>query len=142
MFTRCDCLPFLYASLSTGSGYQAAVLSELVKYVYSIEIVECLGNDSRKRLQKLGYQNIDVRHGDGNVGWESEAPFDVIIVAAAPDHNPPALVEHLAPGGKMVIPVGEHFQTLVLLQKKQDGTVEKQGIAPVAFVPMTGKVED
>ncbi len=125
--------------IGTGSGYQAAILAELTKEVYSIEIVESLATEARDRLQKLGYKNIKVRHGDGYRGWESEAPFDLIIVAAAPDHIPPALVQQLAPGGKMVIPVGDNHQTLVVVEKKKDGTVEKRDVAPVMFVPMTGE---
>jgi len=124
--------------IGTGSGYQAAVLAELVKDVYSIEIVESLAREARDRLQTLGYQNINVRSGDGYHGWESEAPFDIIIVAAAPDHVPSALVEQLARGGKMVIPVGERFQTLLLIEKDMDGRVVQSEVAPVAFVPMTG----
>ena len=124
--------------VGTGSGYQAAVLAELTKHVYSIEIVESLSNEARDRLQKLGYKNVTVRHGDGYHGWPSEAPFDVIIVAAAPDHIPQALIEQLAPGGKMVIPVGEGYQTLMTVEKDQNGKITKREIIPVAFVPMTG----
>jgi len=124
--------------IGTGSGYQAAVLAELVQSVHSIEIVESLSKNARERLQELGYQNIIVRHGDGYHGWKSEAPFDVIIAAAAPNHIPQALVEQLAPEGKMVIPVGEHFQTLLVIAKDEDGTVTQREVAPVAFVPMTG----
>jgi protein-L-isoaspartate(D-aspartate) O-methyltransferase len=127
--------------IGTGSGYQAAVLAELVKHVYSIEIVESLATQARERLQRLGYQNVSVRHGDGYAGWDSEAPFDLIIVAAAPDHIPPKLIEQLAPGGKMVIPVGDYYQTLVIVEKQHDGTTETRSIAPVAFVPMTGEAE-
>lgn len=125
--------------VGTGSGYQAAVLAKLVKQVFSIEIVESLAKEAGARLQRLGYDNVQVRHGDGYAGWESEAPFDVIIVAAAPDHVPPALVEQLAPGGKMVIPIGDWSQTLVVIEKKEDGSIEKRNVAPVAFVPMTGE---
>ena len=124
--------------VGTGSGYQAAVLAELVKDVYSIEIVEPLATEARARLQTLGYQNINTRHGDGYHGWESEAPFDIIIVAAAPDHVPNALVEQLAPGGKMVIPVGDQLQTLLLLEKDMQGHVVQEEVVPVRFVPMTG----
>ena len=127
--------------VGTGSGYQAAVLSKLVKQVFSIEIIESLANESRTRLQRLGYDNVEVRHGDGYAGWESEAPFDVIIVAAAPDHVPPALVEQLAPGGKLVIPIGDRLQTLVVIEKNEDGSIEKRNVAPVAFVPMTGEAQ-
>lgn len=127
--------------VGTGSGYQAAVLAELVKEVFSIEIVESLANSARTRLQKLGYENIQVRHGDGYAGWKEEAPFDVIVVAAAPDHIPPALIDQLAPGGKLVIPVGDFWQTLVVVEKNQDGTIDRRNIAPVRFVPMTGDAE-
>ncbi|TWU38388.1 protein-L-isoaspartate(D-aspartate) O-methyltransferase [Novipirellula artificiosorum] len=125
--------------IGTGSGYQAAVLSELVKNVYSIEIVESLADAADERLQQLGYKNIRVRHGDGYHGWQSEAPFHVIIVAAAPDHIPKALIEQLAPGGKLVIPVGKDYQKLIVVEKQQDGTVVQREIAPVVFVPMTGE---
>jgi protein-L-isoaspartate(D-aspartate) O-methyltransferase len=127
--------------IGTGSGYQAAVLAELVKSVHSIEIVESLAKEADDRLRTLGYKNITVRHGDGYHGWPSEAPFDIIIVAAAPDHVPQALVEQLAPGGKLVIPVGKYFQTLLVIEKGRDGTVVQSEVAPVAFVPMTGAAQ-
>ena len=127
--------------VGTGSGYQAAVLAELVDHVYGIEIVEPLADRAEQTLKQLGYKNVTVRHGDGYHGWESEAPFDLIIVAAAPDHIPPKLVQQLAVGGKMVIPVGERWQTLVLIDKKEDGSVEQRDVAPVAFVPMTGDAD-
>jgi protein-L-isoaspartate(D-aspartate) O-methyltransferase len=125
--------------VGTGSGYQAAILGQLVKDVYSIEIVESLADDARKRLESFGYQNITVRHGDGYHGWKSEAPFDIIIVAAAPAEIPQALIDQLAPGGKLVIPVGRRFQNLLLVEKDLDGNVTDQNVAPVAFVPMTGE---
>ena len=127
--------------IGTGSGYQAAVLAELVKHVYSIEIVEPLATEARERLKRLGYQNITVRHGDGYRGWESEAPFNVIIVAAAPDHVPKPLVDQLAPGGKMVIPVGDRYQKLIVIERSEDGTLTQNEVAPVAFVPMTGEAD-
>ncbi|QEG01000.1 Protein-L-isoaspartate O-methyltransferase [Stieleria maiorica] len=127
--------------VGTGSGYQAAVLAELVRDVYSIEIVEPLAREAAERLKTLGYQNIHVRHGDGYAGWPGEAPFDAIVVAAAPDHVPPALIEQLAPGGKLVIPIGDRFQSLVLIEKQDDGSVTRRNVAPVMFVPMTGKAE-
>lgn len=127
--------------VGTGSGYQAAILGELADEVYSIEIVEPLAVSAKRRLNELGYKNITVRHGDGYAGWESESPFDVIVVAAAPDHIPPALIEQLAPGGRLVIPVGDRLQSLMLVQKQQDGTVTRTNVAPVAFVPMTGEAE-
>ena len=128
--------------VGTGSGYQAAVLSELVDEVFSIEIVESLADEARERLRGLGYENVTVRSGDGYAGWESEAPFDLIIVAAAPDHVPPALVDQLAVGGKLVIPIGDRVQNLVVIEKKPDGSIVKQEVAPVAFVPMTGAAQE
>jgi len=128
--------------IGTGSGYQAAVLSELCKDVYSIEIVEELAASSKKRLAALGYNNVTVRHGDGYGGWKEHAPFDVIIVAAAADHVPKPLVEQLAKGGRMVIPVGRFFQDLLLIEKRPDGSVVEKRVAPVAFVPMTGEAQE
>ena len=127
--------------IGTGSGYQAAVLAELVRSVHSIEIVESLAKGARQRLKKMGYENIDVRHGDGYGGWPSEAPFDIIIVAAAPDHIPKALVEQLAKGGKLVIPVGKSYQELLLIEKDSDGKVKEKSVIPVRFVPMTGEAQ-
>ena len=127
--------------IGTGSGYQAAVLAELVNEVYSIEILEPLASTAKKRLQQLGYQNVRVRHGDGYHGWPDQAPFDVIIVAAAPDHIPQALVEQLKPGGRLVIPVGGFYQKLLLIEKGPDGSVTQRSVTPVSFVPMTGEAE-
>ena len=127
--------------IGTGSGYQAAVLAELVKSVHSIEIVEPLAESARQRLNKMEYRNITVRHGDGYGGWPSEAPFDIIIVAAAPDHIPKALVKQLAKGGKMVIPVGKTFQELILIEKDKNGKVTEKSVIPVRFVPMTGEAQ-
>lgn len=128
--------------VGTGSGYQAAVLAELTKRVCSIEIVESLASSAHDTLKRLGYRNVKVRHGDGYHGWQSEAPFDVIIVAAASDHIPPALIDQLAPGGRMVLPVGEYFQDLIVVSKDHKGIVTEQEIIPVAFVPMTGDVAE
>jgi protein-L-isoaspartate(D-aspartate) O-methyltransferase len=125
--------------VGTGSGYQAAVLAELVESVYSIEIVEPLANQARDRLRELGYSNVTCRDGDGYRGWPEHAPFDIIIVAAAPNHVPKPLIEQLAPGGKLVIPVGEYFQELVVIEKSVDGEIRRRSVAPVAFVPMTGE---
>jgi len=129
--------------VGTGSGYQAAVLSELCKEVYGIEILEPLAEGAGKRLAELGYKNVTVRAGDGYQGWKEKAPFDVIIVAAAPDHVPKPLVEQLAPGGRMVIPVGGRWwsQELLLIEKQADGTLRQKKVAAVAFVPMTGEAE-
>lgn len=128
--------------IGTGSGYQAAVLAEICKEVYSIEIVEPLAEEARKRLAGLGYENVTVRAGDGYRGWPKKAPFDVIIVAAAPDHVPQPLVDQLAPGGRMVLPVGDYYQELILLEKQADGTVRRKSVIPVRFVPMTGEAEE
>jgi len=128
--------------IGTGSGYQAAVLSELCKEVYSIEIVKPLADQAEKRLESLGYRNVTVRHGDGYRGWPEKAPFDVIVLAAAPDHVPKPLVEQLAPGGRLILPVGDWFQELILIEKDSDGTVRRRSIAGVAFVPMTGEARE
>ena len=128
--------------IGSGSGYQAAVLSPLVAQVYTIEIIEPLGTAARKRLAALGYKNVEVRVGDGYFGWPERAPFDGIIVTAAANHIPPALIEQLKPGGRMVIPVGNPFQTqmLVLVTKGSKGPRDLQvrNLMPVAFVPLVG----
>ncbi len=127
--------------IGTGSGYQAAVLAELGVRVYSIEIVESLANSAAKVLRKLGYQDVSVRFGDGYEGWPEEAPFDAIIVTAAPDHIPQPLVDQLKIGGRMVIPVGGRGnQDLKLLIKEVAG-VREEDIIPVRFVPMTGEAQ-
>jgi len=127
--------------LGTGSGYQAAVLAELAKEVYSIEIIEPLAKEAGKRLAELGYRNVKVKLADGYYGWPEHAPFDAIIVTAAASHIPPPLVSQLKPGGRMVIPVGTSFMTqhLMLVEKQADGSVTTRQILPVAFVPLTGK---
>ncbi len=122
--------------IGTGSGYQAAVLAQLITQVFSIEIVPYLADSARVRLARLGYDNVIVRQGDGYRGWPDEAPFDRIIVTAAPPEVPPDLVEQLRPGGRMVIPVGEYFQELLVITKDATGRVRKQSIIPVRFVPM------
>jgi protein-L-isoaspartate(D-aspartate) O-methyltransferase len=127
--------------VGTGSGYQAAVLAELCKDVYSIEIVEPLAKEAAKRLKDLGYKNITVRHGDGYRGWPEHAPFDVIIVAAAPDHVPQPLIDQLAPNGHLVIPVGKYAQELLLISKRPDGNVDRKQVCGVRFVPMTGEAQ-
>lgn len=127
--------------VGTGSGYQAAILAELVATIYSIEIIKPLGEKATERLQRLGYKNAQVRVGDGYYGWEEHAPFDAIIVTAAASHIPPPLIAQLKPGGRMMIPVGSRFlvQQLLLLEKDMDGKVTTRQILPVAFVPLTGK---
>ena len=125
--------------IGTGSGYQAAVLAELVRSVHTIEIVEPLGIEARERLARLGYRNVEVRIGDGYKGWEEHAPFDAIIVTAGADAVPPPLVAQLKAGGRMVIPVGDagSVQSLQVLEKQPDGTVRNREVIPVRFVPLT-----
>jgi protein-L-isoaspartate(D-aspartate) O-methyltransferase len=125
--------------IGTGSGFQAALLAELVKEVYSIEIIEPLANSARERLESLGYLNIYVRHGDGYQGWLSKAPFDIIIVSAALDHIPQPLVDQLAVGGSMVLPVGTTEQTLWSIKRDAEGKLTRHNLGGVAFVPMTGE---
>ena len=124
--------------VGTGSGYQAAVLAEVVSRVYSIELIPSLGETARKRLGELGYGNIEVRIGDGYKGWPEKAPFDGIVVTAAAPHVPQALVDQLKPGGRMVIPVGgdSSMQYLKLLSKRADGGVDERRVLPVRFVPL------
>ena len=124
--------------VGTGSGYQAAVLAEIVSRVYSIELIEPLGREAARRLEGMGYRNIEVRIGDGYRGWPEKAPFDGIVVAAAAPGVPAALVEQLKPGGRMVIPVGAsgEMQFLKVLEKRADGTVEERRVLPVRFVPL------
>jgi protein-L-isoaspartate(D-aspartate) O-methyltransferase len=124
--------------IGTGSGYQAAVLAEVVKQVYSIEVIESLGRSAAARLAELGYRNVEVRIGDGYQGWPEKAPFDGILVTAAAPQVPPALLAQLKPGGRMVIPVGESggLQYLKLLTKRADGGYDEKRVLPVRFVPM------
>ena len=126
--------------VGTGSGYQAAILAELVKKVYTIEIIKELGEQAKGRLEDLGYQNIAVQVGDGYYGLAGLAPFDGIIVTAAANHVPPPLIKQLRPGGKMVIPVGGAFMTqqLMLVEKRNDGKIITKQVLPVIFVPLTG----
>ena len=126
--------------IGTGSGYQAAVLAELAREVYTIEIVSELAQRSKETLRRLGYKNAQVRDGDGYRGWPEAAPFDRIIVTAAPDHVPQPLVDQLAPGGRMIIPVGAGVQQMRILTKTPKGVVEENTI-DVLFVPMTGEAQ-
>ena len=126
--------------IGTGSGYQAAVLAEVAREVYSIEIVPELAERSAQVLAELGYDNIHLRTGDGYRGWPDAAPFDGIMVTAAPDHLPPALVEQLAVGARLVIPVGRFAQDMRIVTRTADGSVSETTI-PVRFVPMTGEAE-
>ena len=126
--------------IGTGSGYQAAILAEIVKEVYTIEIIPELAKTAEELLNKLDYKNITVKCGDGYQGWKEHAPFDGIIVTAAPDHIPQPLVDQLKVGGRLVIPVGDFYQELVVITKTEKGT-KKKSIIPVRFVPMTGEAE-
>lgn len=128
--------------VGTGSGYQAAVLAEIVREVYTIEIISELAETARERLDRLGYDNVEVRAGDGYLGWEEHAPFDAIIVTAAAPEIPPPLLEQLAPGGVMVIPVGprSEIQSLRRIRKAEDGTTTEEEVIPVVFVPLTREV--
>jgi protein-L-isoaspartate(D-aspartate) O-methyltransferase len=125
--------------VGTGSGYQAAVLSPLVKQVYTVEIIAPLAQQAKTRLQSLGYRNVTVRHADGYNGWKEVGPFDAIIVTAAATHIPPPLIQQLKPGGRMIIPVGGPFatQSLMLVEKTAAGKVRTRQVLPVRFVPLT-----
>jgi protein-L-isoaspartate(D-aspartate) O-methyltransferase len=129
--------------IGTGSGYQAAVCAEIARAVYTIEIVEPLAKSSAKLLKKLGYRNVFVKAGDGFYGWPEHAPFDAIIGTAAAERVPPPLLEQLADGGRMILPVegAMGFQYLILLTKDEEGKLHERKVMPVRFVPMTGEVQ-
>lgn len=127
--------------VGTGCGYNAAVLSRLVSHVYSIEIISWLAELARENLAKTHYNNISTRHGDGYAGWPAEAPFDAIILTAAPPRIPRPLKEQLKIGGKILAPVGRWNQKLVLLKKTGEETFSEKTLLPVRFVPMTGKAD-
>ncbi|NTV96393.1 MAG: protein-L-isoaspartate(D-aspartate) O-methyltransferase [Thiobacillus sp.] len=129
--------------VGTGSGYQAAVLAGLVRRVYSLEIVAELAVQARERLRRLGYGNVEVAVGDGHRGWPEHAPYDAIVVTAATPRIPPALIEQLKPGGRLVVPVGppRFDQELRLLSKDVAGQIEDKGVLPVVFVPLTGGID-
>lgn len=124
--------------IGTGCGYQAAVLAELAKTVYTIEIVEPLGREAGERLKRLGYDNLTAKVGDGYQGWPEHAPFDAIIVTAAPRDVPQPLIDQLKPGGRLVVPVGSQIggQTLLVLEKQRDGTINRREVLAVRFVPL------
>ncbi len=124
--------------IGTGSGYQAAILGEVAREVYTIEIIPELAEGARNTLAELGYTNVHAKTGNGYLGWPEHAPFDAILVTAAPDHVPQALVDQLASGGRMVVPVGEIIQNMMIIEKTRNGVVKRRTI-PVRFVPMTGK---
>lgn len=122
--------------IGTGSGYQAAVLAEIISEVYTVEIITELSNSSEKKLKELGYKNVYVKNADGYYGWKEHAPFDAIIVTAASEYIPPPLVEQLKEGGRMIIPVGSPFQTqMLMLVEKKGGKVTTKSLMPVMFVP-------
>lgn len=127
--------------VGTGSGYQAAVLAELVGHVYSIELEPSLADTAALVLSRLGYENVTVRAGDGYLGWKERAPFDIIVVTAAPDHIPEPLIEQLKPGGVMVVPVGPvaATQQLRLIEKDESGAIASRDVTPVRFVPLRRK---
>jgi protein-L-isoaspartate(D-aspartate) O-methyltransferase len=122
--------------VGTGSGYQAAVLAEICDSVFSIEIFESLAKSASKVIEEVGYQNIIVKMGDGYKGWPDKAPFDAIIVTCSPTHIPKPLIEQLAEGGKMIIPVGQSYQQELILLVKENGNLKKKDVLPVRFVPM------
>lgn len=126
--------------VGTGSGYQAAILSRLVRQVYTIEVIEALGKRAKVDLAELGYDNIQTQIGDGYYGWRQHAPFDGIVVTAAASHVPPPLIQQLKPGGRIIIPVGSRFltQQLLLITKDEGGNITTRQILPVRFVPLTG----
>jgi protein-L-isoaspartate(D-aspartate) O-methyltransferase len=128
--------------IGTGSGYQAAVLAEIVKEVYTIEIRKYLADMAAKRLKDLGYKNVKVKHADGYFGWEDYAPFNAIIITAAANHIPPPLIKQLKEGGRLIIPLGStvYYQVLTLATKKK-GELDVVQMGPVAFVPMVGEAE-
>lgn len=128
--------------IGTGSGYQSAVLSTLAREVYTIEIVPELARSAAAKLKERGYANVRVKEGDGYRGWPEHAPFDAIIVTAAPERIPQPLLDQLAAGGRMVIPVGGFFQELKVFTKDQSGRISEKDILPVRFVPMTGEIEE
>jgi protein-L-isoaspartate(D-aspartate) O-methyltransferase len=127
--------------VGTGSGYQAAILAELVSEVYSIEIVEPLAKNAEATLQRLGYKNVHVKSGDGYKGWPEEGPFDAIIVTCAPDKVPQPLVDQVKDGGRMVIPVGDRFAQQLYLLEKKNGELKQSATLPVRFVPMTSEAQ-
>jgi protein-L-isoaspartate(D-aspartate) O-methyltransferase len=127
--------------IGTGSGYHAAVLSRVAGEVYTMEIVDDLGRQARQTLERLGYKNVQVRIGDGYKGWPEKAPFDAIVLTAAPPRIPQPLVDQLKPGGRMVLPVGGFWQDLLVVTKQADGSVRTRKVLPVRFVEMTGEVK-
>jgi len=131
---------FKVLEIGTGSGYQAAVLAEIINTIHTIEIIEELGEAAAKRLKQLGYDNVELKIGDGYYGWEEKGPFDAIIVTAATEFIPPPLIQQLKEGGKMIIPVGSPFQVqMLMLVEKKNGKATTKSLFPVRFVPFTRK---
>lgn len=129
--------------IGTGSGYHAAVLSRLAREVYSVEISQAVAKQAAERLALLGYTNVLVRTGDGYLGWPEQGPFDAILLSAAPPAEiPKPLIDQLKKGGRLVAPIGDFFQDLQVITKRQDGSIEKRTVSPVRLAPMTGKVRD
>jgi protein-L-isoaspartate(D-aspartate) O-methyltransferase len=128
--------------IGTGSGYQAAILAELARKVYTIEIVVPLGERAKTTLQRLGYKNIQVKIGDGYQGWPEEAPFDAVIVTCAPEHVPRPLIDQTREGGRVIIPVGAAGNQLLYLLEKKAGRLQQRAVLPVRFVPMTGSARE
>jgi len=128
--------------IGTGSGYQTAVLAELARDVFSIEIVKPLAERAAAKLKQLGYTNVQVREGDGYQGWPEHAPYDAILVSAAPDHIPQPLLDQLAVGGRLILPVGKKFSQSLLLIHRTHAGYERTTLLPVAFVPMTGEAQE
>lgn len=128
--------------IGTGSAYQAAVLAEIVKEVYTIEIIEPLADSAKSKLKELGYDNVTVRNGDGYRGWQEKSPFDAILITAATPKIPRPLINQLKVGGRMVLPLGQtgSSQELMVLTKQEDGSLKKRFITGVVFVPMTGEI--
>ncbi|MBD3415446.1 MAG: protein-L-isoaspartate(D-aspartate) O-methyltransferase [Candidatus Aminicenantes bacterium] len=124
--------------IGTGSGYQAAVLAEIAKQVFTVEVSKELAEKAQRILEKLGYHNIEYKIGDGTLGWEEHAPYDAIMVTAAPGKTPEPLKEQLRSGGRMIIPVGHAFQNLILYEKS-DGKIKKKKLLPVRFVPLVSR---
>ena len=127
--------------IGTGSGYQAAILAELVAEVYSIEIIEPLAKNAEATLARLGYKNVQVKAGDGYKGWPERAPFDAVIVTCAPSHVPQPLVDQMKEGGRMIIPVGGLGEQKLYLLEKKNGQLEQRAVLPVRFVPMAGEAD-
>lgn len=127
--------------IGTGSGYQAAILGQIVDTVFSIEIIDELANSAKRKIDELNYHNIIIKQGDGYLGWPEKAPFDAIIVTAAPPTIPPLLLDQLKIGGRMILPVGKYVQELVIVSKTESGH-SMESVLPVRFVPMTGKIQE